>query len=85
MYDAIRPILRALAISMGKGDRDVIWGAIFGGAVGLIYYVLRSGCTLFVRDLQEAMLGRPHIVVVQAILHGLMPAGIAALISWAVA
>ena len=63
----------------------MIWGAILGAAVGLVYYMLRRGCTVFVRDLQEAALGRPHVVVIMAILHALMPAGIGALIGWAVA
>ena len=63
----------------------MIWGAIVGAVVGLIYYILRRGGVVFVRDLQEAGLGRPHVVVIMAISHALVPAGIGALIGWAIA
>lgn len=60
----------------------MIWGAIIGSIIGLIYYVFRLGGVVFIKDIQEAGLGRPQIILVQAVLHAITPAALGAFIGW---
>jgi hypothetical protein len=56
----------------------MLWGAIIGAIIGVIYYALRLGGILLVRDLQEGL----YMAIGQAILHALTPAIIGGFIGW---
>ena len=58
----------------------MIWGAIAGAVFGVIFYVFRSGGLLILRDAETGI----HAVLIQAVLHMVMPAAIGAGIGWAV-
>jgi len=56
----------------------MMWGAIIGAVIGVIYYALRLNGILLVRDLQEGL----YMAIGQAVLHAVTPAVIGAFIGW---
>jgi hypothetical protein len=64
-----------------KEPERMIWGAIIGAIFGVVFYTMRLGGVLLMRDAQEGI----HFVVIQAALHALTPAVIGAPIGWALA